>query len=38
MQNAGDNASGIDSAYLREPEVKRFRYIFKEVSHDGTHH
>ena len=38
MQNAGDNAFGIDSAYLREPEVKRFRYIFKEVSHDGTHH
>lgn len=38
MRNAGDNAFGIDSAYSREPEVKRFRYIFKEVSHDGTHH
>lgn len=38
MRNAGDNAFGIDSSYLREPEVKRFRYIFKEVSHDGTNH
>ena len=38
MRNASDNAFGIDSAYLREPEVKRFRYIFKEVSHDGTNH
>ena len=38
MRNAGDNALGIDAAYLRDPEVKRFRYIFKEVSHDGTNH
>mgnify|MGYP006897713832 FL=1 len=38
MRRAGDNAFGIDSAYSRELEVKRFRYIFKEVSHDGTHH
>lgn len=38
MRSAGDNAFGIDSVYSREPEVKRFRYIFKEVSHDGTHH